>query len=160
LRDVDAGEVIDEDELRQRALFLEAIIIRDVGLAPDDAEIADEGVRPAEPALRLLLAADDADAEQVVIAAAVETDGHHLAAIEQRIERQRLVDAAVPDLGAGPAVGALRHAGLDVEKLRIPVDQRGLAAADRLGALADQERFGSTDFPQFGFGMYQVLGSS
>ena len=62
-------------------------------------------MRPAQMRLGILLAPEHGNAEQVVQPAAVDADHHRFRALKHRIQRQPLLDAAAPVVGAGPAIG-------------------------------------------------------
>ena len=73
---------------------------------------------PNQPALRTFLATDQAEPEQIVETATVDACHDDFAAAYQFGDRQRLVDCAIPELGAGPAIPAEPGADLHVEMLR------------------------------------------
>ena len=86
------------------------------------AAIPDDGPGPAlspyQPPLAALLPADEAQAEKVIQSAAIDTCDDHLASGQQIVQRQGGDRAAVPEVGADPAIVGEPGADLDVEVLR------------------------------------------
>src|SRR5690242_4164493 len=95
-------------------------------------------MRPAEPALRAALAADDANAEKIVEAAAVESHHDNFAALKNFIERQADLDAARPDDCTCPSIRSQTRRRLDVEVFGEEINDCGTAGVFRLGGLVDQ----------------------
>src|ERR1700758_4571601 len=99
---------------RQVSIVDEILIGRLVGFAPFPTFRRYEGVAPAQPGPGYSFAADTKGPEQVVQAAAVNSDRQHLTAADHVLERQPRLRAAVPLVGALPAVRAQANAYLDV----------------------------------------------
>ena len=72
---------------------------------------------PEEPALRVSVATDYRDPEQVIEPASVDPDGNDFRALKDGIERQARLQAAIPHFGSCPSIRAQPDPHFDIEVL-------------------------------------------
>ncbi|NQW52155.1 MAG: hypothetical protein HQ465_13045, partial [Rhodospirillales bacterium] len=105
---------------------------RGLALAPIEHRTVGPRPRPQQPVPGDPVSTEYCEAQQIVQAAAVDADHHHLAPLEQGVQGERPVGGPLPEIGANPAIGAKREADFYVQVLRRPADDLALAFGPRL----------------------------